>query len=76
VQPSADRVKEEVKLENLADVPLIISHTMHRIRPNEAARLGLTQHIALKIDADRSIVDQVEGAIGSRRHDCTIGFGE
>ena len=60
VQPSADRVKEEVKLENLADVPLIISHTMRRIRPNESARLGMAQHIALKIDAVRSIVDQVE----------------
>ena len=59
--------KEEVKLENLADVPLIMPHTMHTIRPlleYEAARLGMTLHVALEIDAVRSIVDLVERGRG------------
>jgi LysR family nitrogen assimilation transcriptional regulator len=53
----------EVKLEQLADVPLIMPHTMHTIRPlleYEAARLGISLNISLEIDAVRSIVDLVE----------------
>ena len=59
--------KEEVKLESVADVPLIMPHTMHTIRPlleYEAARLGMTLHVELEIDAVRSIVELVEGGRG------------
>jgi LysR family transcriptional regulator, nitrogen assimilation regulatory protein len=59
--------KEEVKLENVADVRLIMPHTMHTIRPlleYEAARLGVTLNVAFEIDAVRSIVDLVERGHG------------
>jgi LysR family nitrogen assimilation transcriptional regulator len=64
------RRKREVKLADLADVPLIMPHTMHTIRPlleYEAARLGVTLNVAIEIDAVRSIADLVE-----RRHGWTV----
>ena len=57
----------EVKLEQLADLSLIMPYTMHTIRPlleYEAARLGIGLNIALEIDAVRSIVDLVERGRG------------
>jgi LysR family transcriptional regulator, nitrogen assimilation regulatory protein len=48
---------------SLADIPLIMPHAMHTIRPlleYETARLGVTLNVALEIDAVRSIVDLVE----------------
>jgi LysR family nitrogen assimilation transcriptional regulator len=61
------RRKREVKLADLADVPLIMPHTMHTIRPlleYEAARLGVTLNVAIEIDAVRSIADLVERGHG------------
>jgi LysR family transcriptional regulator, nitrogen assimilation regulatory protein len=61
------RSKREVKLADLADVPLIMPHTMHTIRPlleYEAARLGVTLNVAIEIDAVRSIADLVERGHG------------
>jgi len=58
---------KEVKLDQLADVPLIMPYTMHTIRPlveYEAARLGISLNVSLEVDAVRSIVDLVEKGRG------------
>ena len=61
------RRKQEVRLADLADVPLIMPHTMHTIRPlleYEAARLGVILNVVFEVDAVRSIVDLVEKGHG------------
>jgi LysR family nitrogen assimilation transcriptional regulator len=58
---------ENVKLSDLAGLPLIMPHTIHTIRPlleYEAARLGAMLNIALEIDSVRSIAELVQNGRG------------
>lgn len=57
----------EVRLEELAGLPLIMPHTLHTIRPlleYEAARLGIGLNVAMEIDSVRSISDLIERGHG------------